>query len=141
MQFQPGRHISLSGSNVLASWLVFFTMNSEDSTEIDCNTYCRQYLITNVQNVHNIIRGIHFVRCGLQIESVMNFILEESSFSQVRDYDALYIRSFSAMIKWCNFTNNNNLPLYVDNSSTEVYTIVHLSAISVEEDTLVEEVY
>ena len=48
----------------------------------------------------------------------MNFILEESSFSQVREYDALYIMK---LLSNSNFTNNNNLPLHVDNSSTEVH--------------------
>ena len=97
-------------------------MNSENTTEIECNTYRRQYLITNVQNVH--IGGIDFLSCSLRIESVMNFILEGSSFSQLQsyfNYDVLYVRSSSAKIKGCKFTNNNHLPLHIDNSSTELH--------------------
>ena len=81
-----------------------------------------QILITNIQNVH--ISGIDFLRCSLWIESVMNFILEESSLSQQQSYfsyDVLYIRSSSAKIKGCKFTNNYRLPLHIDNSSTELH--------------------
>ena len=101
-------------------------MNSKNSTEIYCDDHS-QYLITNVQNVR--VSGIEFVHCSLQIESVMSFILEESSFSRaqyhIHDpdyyYDVLHIKSSSATIKGCNFSNNNRLPLHIENSSTELH--------------------
>lgn len=143
LQFQPGHHVSLSGNNTLGSWLVSFTMitvNSENSTEIDYDSYRHQYLITNVQNVR--ISGIDFVHCGLQIESVVNFTIEKSNFSQVSDYDALQIRSSSDIIKWCNFSNNTNLPLhaFMLTMLQQRYTTVHLSTISMEGGIPVEEV-
>ena len=79
LEFGPGRHwIASYYRTIFASQVISFRMNSEYSAEIYCY-HDSQYLITNVQNVH--IRGINFLHCSLQIESVMNFILEESSFT------------------------------------------------------------
>ena len=134
LEFQPGHHrlrYDSRFSYTFDSQLVSFKMNSENSgsTEIHCNSYRysaeyypRLLEITNVHNVH--ISGIDFVHCSLQVESMANFTLEESSFSQVQlnyNIDVLYIRSSSITIKGCNFTNNYNLPLHIDDSSIEIY--------------------
>ena len=130
LKFQPGRHTihysRSTRSRTLASQLSSFIMNSENSTEIYCDEYT-QYLITNIRRVH--MSGINFVCCRLQSESVMNFILEESSLSQVQNlyfdlfsFKVLHILSSSATIIGCNFTNNNYyLPLHIDNSSVELH--------------------
>ena len=116
LEFQPGYHMVDRSLNIVTSQLISFTLNAvKNSTEI----YCRncQYLINNVQNVY--INGISFTQCSLQIESVMNFTLVNSSFSQVNYFDALYIRRSSATIKGCTFTNNFRVPLHIDNSLTD----------------------
>ena len=125
LEFQPGRHTLRSygstNADTFASQLVSFTMNSANSTEIICDCYYR-HLITNVRNVR--VNGINFMHCNLMIESVMNFILKESSFFQSCFYfnDVLYIlHTSSATIRGCNFTNHNRLPLHIDNSSIELH--------------------
>ena len=120
LEFQPGQHyLPISGHNLdtLASNLVSFTMKSINSTEINCH-YQRSILFYQINHVQNVyINGIHFRQCNIRIESVMNFTLEKSNFSQARHYhDALYIRDSSATIKGCNFTSNNRIPLHVDNT-------------------------
>lgn len=133
LEFQPGHHTLRDRYRTLnfASQLFSFTMNSKNSTGIYCNDRS-QYLITNVRNVR--ISGIDFVRCGLRIESVTNFILEESSFSQAQyyylsdyKYDVLHIKSSSATIKGCNFSNNYRLPLHIDNSSIELHHTIFVN--------------
>ena len=101
LEFQPGRH-TLSGStfNAFTSQLVSFTMKSVNTTEIYC-TYTPPYLINDVQKVH--ISGINFINCRYRIDK----------YYQV----ALYIGNSSVTIRWCSFTNNNNMALYVDSSS------------------------
>ena len=140
LKFQPGHHTTGYSSTrmhnmTIAFQLSSFKMNSENLAEIYCDEYT-QYQITNVQHVH--ISGINFVDCRLQSESVTNFILEESSLSQVQNfyfppfiYKVLYILSSSATIIGCTFTNNYHLPLHIDNSSVELH---HTSFISNEGD-------
>ena len=123
LEFQPGFHAISTGYSTLASQLSSFVMNSESekSTQIYCQSDYTQYQITNVQSVQ--ISGIDFVRCTLQIESVMNFTLEESSLSRSQIL-GLRIRSSSAIIIGCNFTNNHNRypsSLHIDNSSLELH--------------------
>ena len=103
--------------NTFASNLVSFTMKSINSTEIHCN-YQRSILSYQISHVKNVyINGMNFRQCNIRIESVMNFTLEKSSFSQAPHYhDALHIRDSSATIKGCNFTSNNHIPLHVDNT-------------------------
>ena len=96
-EFQPGCH-TIGGSSIFASQLFSFTMNSKNSTGIYFDN-CPLCLITTVQNVR--MKGINFVHCSLWIESVMNFTLKKSNFSQVQNYDVLYIQSSSAAIKGC----------------------------------------
>ena len=141
LEFQPGRYTlgdyGLYGT--FASQLVSLTMNSANSTEIHCGyRRSREHLISNIQNVR--VNGIDFVRCRFTIESVINFIVEESSFSQLQYDNALYIHRSSATIRGCNFTNNNVLPLRVDNSSIEIHhtTFAHNNrgALFVEKSTL-----
>ena len=84
LEFQPGIHTTGTRSSTLASQLSSFIMNSEDSTEIYCNDINVQYQIANVQSVY--IRGIDFVRCRLQSESVTNFVLEELSVQSFYQY-------------------------------------------------------
>ena len=122
LEFQPGRYTlgDYGLYNTFASQLVSLTMNLANSTEIHCGyRRSREHLISNIQNVR--VNGIDFVRCRFMIESVINFIVEESSFSQLQYDNALYIHRSSATIRGCNFTNNNGLPLHVDNSSIELY--------------------
>ena len=121
LKFQAGHHraserYSNTRSRTIASKLSSFIMSSVGSTEIYCIDEDIQYQITNVQSVH--ISGIDFVHCRLQSESVANLTLQESSLSQML---GLRIRSSSAIIIGCNFTNNRNLPsLHTDNSSLEL---------------------
>ena len=117
LEFQPGFHTTgKTKSRTLASQLSSFIMNSENPTHIYCFDNI-QYQITNVQSV--LLSSINFVYCKVQIESVMNFTLEESSLSQIY---GLQIQSSSATIIGCNFTNNRILPaLHIDNSSLELH--------------------
>ena len=138
LEFQPGPH-SLSSrypNTLLVSQLVSFTMISINSTEIYCG-YGFLFQTSHVQNVY--ISGISFIGCRYQIESVVNFTLKKSSFaySQVRRLTALYIRSSSATIERCIFTNNNiirtdNTSLIIDYSSFFDNNIESVASVSVE---------
>ena len=78
LEFQPGRHtLGNINLNTFASQLFSLTMKSANSTEIYCGT-SQLFRVNQVQNVY--ISGINFIHCQCQIESVMNFTLEESNF-------------------------------------------------------------
>ena len=121
LEFQPGQHyLSDSSFNTFASNHISFTMKSVNFTEIYCNDRRNiiPYHINHIQNVY--INGINFRQCNLQIESVMNFTLEKSNFSQTQYYNALYIRHSSATIKRCSFKGNHRIPLHVDDTSISI---------------------
>ena len=85
LEFQPGQHhLTDRHFNTFASNLVSFTMKSVNFTEIYYYDWRNiiPYHINHIQNVY--IYGINFRQCSVQIESVINFTLEKSIFSQAQ---------------------------------------------------------